>query len=114
MVLSVSQQVVVSPGTSTAGTAEAQDVTQVHLPVLLPRQRVSAEYWASRGGGEGADGRQERERTTDTHTHKERTVLEVGEGTLQNRSQLSDSSPVKSNSETGDVIAPQSFDSKHY
>lgn len=82
MVLSVWQPVVVSPGTSKAGIAEAQHVTQVHLPVLLPRQRVSAEYWASRGGGEGADGRQERERTTDTHTHKERKVLEVGEGTL--------------------------------
>lgn len=114
MVLSVWQPVVVSPGTSTARTAEAEHVPQVHLPVLLPRQRVSAEYWASRGGGERADGQQEREHTTDTHTHKERKVLEVGEGTLQNRSQLSDSSPVKLNSETGDVIAPRSFDSKHY
>lgn len=48
-------------GTSTALSPEAEHRTQAHLPVLFPRQRVSAEYWASRGGGEGADGRQEGE-----------------------------------------------------
>lgn len=78
----------------------------MRLPVLLPRERVSAEYWASRGGGEGTDGRQGGKRTTDT----EKEVLEnkVDEEIRQNRGQLRDPSPVKlirTHSEKGDVMA---------
>lgn len=74
-------------GTSTAGT-------QVHLPVLFPRERVSAEYRASGWGGEGTDG-DEREKTHNRHKRKKVLEDEVTWETCQSRSQLQVTSPVK-------------------
>lgn len=81
-----------STGPPTAIAPEAYHHTQVHLPVLPPRERVSAEYRASGGGGQGADGRKEGRRTTDRETRK---FLEVDEDVFQNRDQQQESSSMK-------------------